>query len=165
MFSKKIPQTYSKKDLKRGTAWLLDRSKNAWTLQPSWGKVSTLIVEHIYVELSLLMTLGLETSDWSWNHSQMSPKHCDELNQKVKEMIILVYDHHGIIMTDRIDLSCTRLDHPSTTTKLSEDRWKVLLHASYSPDMSPPDFDQFQTLKEPIRGHSLPPLKQNSNIS
>ena len=30
--------------------------------------------------------------------------------------------------------------------------WEVLPHAPYSPDMSPPDFELFPKLKEPMRG-------------
>ena len=39
------------------------------------------------------------------------------------------------------------------TDLLSKYEWEVLPHASYSPDMSPPDFDLFPKLKEPMRGH------------
>ena len=38
------------------------------------------------------------------------------------------------------------------TKKLSDYGWKVLPHAPYSPDMSPPDFDLFPKLKEPMHG-------------
>ena len=30
--------------------------------------------------------------------------------------------------------------------------WEVLDHPPYSPDLSPPDFDLFPKLKEPLRG-------------
>ena len=30
--------------------------------------------------------------------------------------------------------------------------WEVLKHPPYSPDLSPPDYDQFPKLKEPLRG-------------
>ena len=36
--------------------------------------------------------------------------------------------------------------------KLRNYGWEVLPHAPYSPDMSPPDFNLFPKLKEPIRG-------------
>jgi len=42
------------------------------------------------------------------------------------------------------------------TDLLSKYEWEVLPHASYSPDMSPPDFGLFHKLKEPIRGHRFP---------
>jgi len=42
------------------------------------------------------------------------------------------------------------------TDVLSKYEWEVLPHAPYSPDMSPPDFDLFHKLKEPMRGHRLP---------
>jgi transposase len=38
--------------------------------------------------------------------------------------------------------------------------WEVLPHAPYSPDMSPPDFDLFHKLKEPMRGHRFPSLEE-----
>jgi len=36
---------------------------------------------------------------------------------------------------------------------LSKYELEVLPHAPYSPDMSPPDFDLFPKLKEPMCGH------------
>jgi len=45
---------------------------------------------------------------------------------------------------------------------LSKDEWEVLLHVPYSPDMSPPDFSIFHTLKEPMRGHRFPSLEEVS---
>ena len=38
------------------------------------------------------------------------------------------------------------------TKKLRDCGWEVLPHAPYSPDTSPPDFDLFPKLKEPMRG-------------
>ena len=38
------------------------------------------------------------------------------------------------------------------TKKLCDYGWEVLPHARYSPDMSPPDFDLFPKLKEPMHG-------------
>ena len=38
------------------------------------------------------------------------------------------------------------------TSLLSEYKWDVLPHSAYSPDMSPPDFDLFPKLKEPLGG-------------
>ena len=38
------------------------------------------------------------------------------------------------------------------TKTLRDYGWEVLLYAPYSPDMSPPDFDLFPKLKEPMRG-------------
>jgi len=43
------------------------------------------------------------------------------------------------------------------TDLLSKYEWEVLPHAPYSPDMSPPDFNLFHKLKEPMRGHCVPP--------
>jgi len=48
------------------------------------------------------------------------------------------------------------------TDLLSKYEWQVLPHASYSPDMSPPDFDLFHKLKEPMRGHRCPSLEEVS---
>ena len=39
------------------------------------------------------------------------------------------------------------------TKKLSNYGWEVLPHAPYSTDMSPPDFDLFPKLKEPMHGY------------
>ena len=49
------------------------------------------------------------------------------------------------------------------TDFLSKYKWKVLPHAPYSPDMSPPDFDLFRKLKEPMRGHRFPSLEEVSS--
>jgi len=38
----------------------------------------------------------------------------------------------------------------------------VLPHAPYSPDMSPPDFDLFPKLKEPMRGHRFSSMEEVS---
>ena len=48
------------------------------------------------------------------------------------------------------------------TDLLSKYEWEVLPHASYSPDMSPPDFDLFHKLIEPMRGHRFPSLEEVS---
>ena len=48
------------------------------------------------------------------------------------------------------------------TDLLSKYEWEVLPHASYSPDMSPPDFDLFSKLKEPMRGHRFSSLEEVS---
>jgi len=42
------------------------------------------------------------------------------------------------------------------TDLLSKYEWEVLPHALHSPDMTPPDFDSFLKLKEPMRGHGFP---------
>jgi hypothetical protein len=34
----------------------------------------------------------------------------------------------------------------------------------YGPDMSPPDFDLFHKLKEPMRGHHFPSLEEVSAV-
>jgi hypothetical protein len=44
----------------------------------------------------------------------------------------------------------------------SKYEWEVLPHAPYSPDTSPPDFDLFHKLKEPMRGHRSPSLEDVS---
>ena len=41
------------------------------------------------------------------------------------------------------------------TDVLSKYEWEVLLHVPYSPDTSPPDFNLFHKLKEPMRGHQF----------
>jgi len=48
------------------------------------------------------------------------------------------------------------------TDLLSKYEWEVLPHASFSPDMSPVDFDLFHKLKEPMLGHRFPPLREVS---
>ena len=48
------------------------------------------------------------------------------------------------------------------TDSLSKYGWEMLLHAPYSPDMSPPNFDLFHKLKEPMRGHRFPSLQEDS---
>jgi histone-lysine N-methyltransferase SETMAR len=48
------------------------------------------------------------------------------------------------------------------TDLLSKREWEVLSHAPYSPDMSPPDFDLFHKLKEPMRGQYFPSLEEVS---
>jgi hypothetical protein len=48
------------------------------------------------------------------------------------------------------------------TDMLSKYEWEVLPHASYSSDMSPPDFYLFHKLKEPMRGHRFPSLEEVS---
>ena len=40
----------------------------------------------------------------------------------------------------------------ATQVALSDLQWETLPHPAYSPDMSPPDFDLFGKLKEPLRG-------------
>ena len=50
----------------------------------------------------------------------------------------------------------------AVTDLLSKYKWEVLLHTPYSPDMSPPDFDLFHKLKEPIHGHRFPSLEEVS---
>jgi hypothetical protein len=41
------------------------------------------------------------------------------------------------------------------TEKMRQYGWDVLPHAPYSPDMSPPDFNLFPKLKQPMRGRRL----------
>jgi hypothetical protein len=50
----------------------------------------------------------------------------------------------------------------AVTDLLSKYKWKVLPHAPYSPDMSPPDFDLFSKLKETMRGHRFSSLEEVS---
>jgi len=45
---------------------------------------------------------------------------------------------------------------------LSKYEWEVLSHTPYSPDMSPPDFDLFAKLKDPMRGHRFSSLEEVS---
>ncbi|PSN41058.1 Histone-lysine N-methyltransferase SETMAR [Blattella germanica] len=46
--------------------------------------------------------------------------------------------------------------------KLREYGWEVLPQPPYSPDMSPPDFDLFPKLKEPLRGRRYSYLEELS---
>jgi hypothetical protein len=48
------------------------------------------------------------------------------------------------------------------TDLLSKYEWEVLPRAPYIPDMSPPDFNLFHKLKEPMRGHCFPSLEEVS---
>jgi transposase len=48
------------------------------------------------------------------------------------------------------------------TDLLSKYEWQMLPHAPYSPDMSPPEFDLFHKLKEPMREHRCPSLEKVS---
>jgi transposase len=48
------------------------------------------------------------------------------------------------------------------TDLLSKYKWKVLPHAPYSPDMSPPDFNLFPKLKETMCGHRFSSLEEVS---
>ena len=48
------------------------------------------------------------------------------------------------------------------TDLLSKYEWGLLPHAPYSPDMSPPVFDLFPKIKEPMRGHRFSSLEEVS---
>lgn len=48
------------------------------------------------------------------------------------------------------------------TEKLREYGWEKLPHPPYSPDMSPPDYDLFTKLKQPMRGHRFRSLEELS---
>ena len=48
------------------------------------------------------------------------------------------------------------------TDLLSKYEWEMLPHMPYSPDMSPPDFDLYPKLKEPMRGHRFSSLEDVS---
>jgi hypothetical protein len=48
------------------------------------------------------------------------------------------------------------------TDLLSKYEWEMLPHGPCSPDMSPPDFDLFHKVKEPMRGHRFPSLEEVS---
>jgi len=48
------------------------------------------------------------------------------------------------------------------TDLLSKYEWEVLPYVAYSPDLSPPDFDLFHKLKEPMCGHHFSSLKEVS---
>lgn len=48
------------------------------------------------------------------------------------------------------------------TEKLREYGWEVLPHPPYSPDMSPPDYDLFTKLKQPMRGRRFQSLEELS---
>jgi len=48
------------------------------------------------------------------------------------------------------------------TDLLNKYEWELLPHAPYSPDKSPPDFDLFPKLKEPMRGHRFSSLEEVS---
>ena len=48
------------------------------------------------------------------------------------------------------------------TDLLSMYEWEVLPHPPYSPDMSPPDFDLFPKMKQPMHGHHFSSLEEVS---
>ena len=56
------------------------------------------------------------------------------------------------------DAPCILLDNAaahvagSVLSLIASYNWEVLPHPPYSPDMSPPDYDLFPKLKEPLRG-------------
>jgi histone-lysine N-methyltransferase SETMAR len=53
-------------------------------------------------------------------------------------------------------------EHLVVTDLLSKYKWEVLPHVPYSPDMSPPDFNLFPKLKEPMNGHRFSSLEEVS---
>jgi hypothetical protein len=59
------------------------------------------------------------------------------------------------------DNACAHLG-TVVTNLLSKYKWDVLHHPPYSPDTSPPDFDLFPKLKEPVRGHRFSSLEEVS---
>ena len=50
------------------------------------------------------------------------------------------------------------------TDLLSKYEREVLPYALYSPDLSPPDFDLFHKLKEPMRGQLFPSVEEVSAV-
>ena len=66
------------------------------------------------------------------------------IRRKRQEMI----DRKPLILHDNAS------PHKSNVVKelLESYQWKVLDHPPYFPDLSPPDFDLFPKLKEPLRG-------------
>jgi hypothetical protein len=50
----------------------------------------------------------------------------------------------------------------AVTDLISKYEWEVLTHAPQSPDMSPPEFDFFHKLKEPMLGYHFPSLEEVS---
>ncbi|VVC41648.1 Hypothetical protein CINCED_3A017741 [Cinara cedri] len=80
-------------------------------------------------------------------------------------MMIFAYDKLGIIVTDRVPIcSSVTGDYYKTflakklRALLEKYGWERLKHPPYSPDLSPPDFDLFPKLKEPLRGIRFPNL-------
>ena len=142
--------------------------------------------------------LKSQSNEWRSPNSPR-PKKFRRAQSKVKQMMILAYDHRGIITTDRVPCGTSvtaayyrdwmqkvcRIMHKNrpdllgdgplilqdnarphvrkvVTDLLSKYEWEVLTHAPYSPDMSPPDFDLFHKLKEPMYGHRFPSLEEVS---
>lgn len=142
--------------------------------------------------------LKLQSNEWRGQRSPR-PNKFRRAQSKVKQMMIFAYDHHGIIMTDRVPCGrsvtamyyrefiqkLNRKMHKTrpqlleagplilhdnarphianvVSEKLREYGWEVLPHAPYSPDMSPPDFDLFPKLKQPMRGRRFPSLEELS---
>jgi hypothetical protein len=59
------------------------------------------------------------------------------------------------------DNACLHL-RKVVTNLLRKYEWEVLPHTPYSPNMSPPDFDLFHNLKEPMHGHRFSSLEDVS---
>ncbi len=51
----------------------------------------------------------------------------------------------------------------SVTTVFQDYGWEVLYHLLYSPDLSPPDYDLFPKLKEPLQGIHFNYLSEQSS--
>ncbi len=70
------------------------------------------------------------------------------LKRKIARKRPNLLDVGPIILQD--NASCHKAG--TVTSLLHELEWEVLPHPAYSPDISPPDFDLFPKLKEPLRG-------------
>ena len=60
---------------------------------------------------------------------------------------------------------CSPTHRGCCSRKLLNYAWELLLHAPYSPHMSPPDFGLFPKLKEPMRGRRFSSLEEFSTYS
>jgi len=147
--------------------------------------------------------LKSQTMQWKGKGSPRGVKYRRQ-QSKVKQMIILAYDWHGVLVCDRVEIGSTvdgdryayfvrkklrpqirkirpnllqagvivlhdnARPHVSTAVQavLDEYGWEVLPHPAYSPDISPPDYDAFQKLKDPYRGRRFADLEElNAAVS
>ncbi|VVC24343.1 Hypothetical protein CINCED_3A013063 [Cinara cedri] len=65
---------------------------------------------------------------------------------------------HQRFRDGRISKSSSPANKAPVVALLEKYGWERLKHPPYSPDLSPPDFDLFPKLKEPLRGIRFPNL-------
>ena len=81
----------------------------------------------------------------------LHPVICRKCQEMTDRTPLILHDNassHKAILHDNAS------SHKANIVKelLESYHWKVLDHPPYSPDLSPPDFDLFPKLKEPLQG-------------